>query len=69
MDHLSKKPFRIEEYRVQRSRPFKRVEDVERALEKYKKGLSIGFTRKSSLIAMGLLPRVDGIYRLSEKYQ
>jgi hypothetical protein len=69
MDYLSKKPFPIEEYRVQRARPFKRVEDVVSALKNYKKGLSIGFSRKSSLVAMGLLPRVDGMYRLSEKYQ
>jgi hypothetical protein len=69
MDYISKKPFQIEEYRVKRARPFKTINDVAMALKNYKKGLSIGFSRKSSLIAMGLLPRVDGMYRVSEKYQ
>jgi hypothetical protein len=69
MSYISNKPFRIEEYRVKRARPFKTTDDVAMALKNFKKGVSIGFSRKSSLVAMGLLPRVDGMYRVSEKYQ
>jgi hypothetical protein len=38
-------------------------------LRKYKKGKSIGFTMRSSLKAKGLIPRSDGTYRVSAKYQ
>ena len=65
----SSRPFRIEEFRVEHARPFKSIEDVRKALKDYKEGRSIGFSRKASLIAMGLLPRVNGRYKISEKYQ
>lgn len=65
----SSRPFRVEEFRVKRARPFKSVDDVRKALRDYKEGRSIGFSRKASLIAMGLLPRSNGRYKLSEKYQ
>jgi len=65
----SSKPFRVEEFRVERARPFKSIEDVRKALKDYKEGRSIGFSRKASLIAMGLLPRANGRYKVSEKYQ
>ena len=64
----SSRPFKIQEFRVQRARPFKSVEDVRKALTDYKEGRSIGFSRKASLIAMGLLPRANGRYKVSEKY-
>ena len=62
------KPFPIQAKRVALARPFKTVQDVRDALHHYHSGASIGFTRKASLVAMGLLPRSDGTYRLSEKY-
>lgn len=37
-------------------------------LRKYKKGISIGFTARSSLKAKGLLPRSNGRYIISPKY-
>ena len=64
----STKPFKIQEFRVERARPFKSVEDVRKALRDYKEGRSIGFSRKASLIAMGQLPRTNGRYKVSEKY-
>lgn len=38
-------------------------------LKKWKCGESIGFTMRSSLKAKGLIPRADGTYRVSPKYQ
>ena len=40
-----------------------------KALRKYKKGKSIGFTMRSSLKAKGLIPRANGSYRVSKKYR
>jgi hypothetical protein len=65
---MASKPFPVEAKRVAMARPFKTVQDVRDALHKYHSGASIGFTRKASLVAMGLLPRSDGSFRLSEKY-
>ena len=62
-------PYTIQARRVSLSRPFQTVQDVKKALTDYHKGNSIGFTRKSSLIAMGLLPRSDGYFKLSTKYK
>jgi hypothetical protein len=39
------------------------------ALKKWKQGKSIGFTMRSSLKAKGLLPRANGLYRVSAKYK
>ena len=61
-------PYTIQARRVSLSR-FCTVQDVRSALTEYKKGNSIGFSRKSSLVAMGLLPRSDGYFRVSTKYQ
>jgi hypothetical protein len=38
-------------------------------LKRYKAGKSIGFTMRSSLKAKGLIPRSNGTYRVSKKYQ
>ena len=62
-------PYKIQAHRVSIARPFRTVQDVKSALTDYHKGNSIGFTRRSSLIAMGLLPRSDGYFRLSTKYK
>ena len=37
-------------------------------LRRYKKGISIGFTGRSSLKAKGMLPRSNGTYKLGPKY-
>jgi hypothetical protein len=38
-------------------------------LAKWKRGESIGFTMRSSLKAKGLIPRANGTYKVSKKYQ
>jgi hypothetical protein len=38
-------------------------------LKKWKQGKSIGFTMRSSLKAKGLIPRANGTYKVSKKYQ
>lgn len=38
-------------------------------LKLWKQGKSIGFTMRSSLKAKGLIPRANGTYRVSPKYQ
>jgi hypothetical protein len=38
-------------------------------LRKYKKGIPIGFTMRSSLKAKGLIPRSNGTKRVSNKYR
>jgi len=65
---LRSTPYAIQTRRVAMARPFRSVDEVKKALEKYDKGESIGFSRKASLVAMGLLPRADGFFRVSEKY-
>ncbi len=40
-----------------------------KALRKWKRGESIGFTMRSSLKAKGLIPRANGTCRVSPKYQ
>jgi hypothetical protein len=66
---MSKKtPFTISKKRVVKS-PFRSPQKVKEAIKKYKKGQSIGFTYVSSLKAMGLLPRNNGQYEVSKKYQ
>jgi hypothetical protein len=39
-----------------------------KALRKWKRGQSIGFTMRSSLKAKGLIPRANGTRRVSAKY-
>jgi hypothetical protein len=42
-----------------------------KALRKYKKGgeEALGYTERSSLKALGLIPRADGTYKVSKKYR
>ena len=63
------RPYAVAPYRVARARPFKTVADVRAALRAVRAGESVGFSRKASLVAMGLLPRADGLFRVSEKYR
>jgi len=63
-----KTPYPVSKPRVIKS-PFKSPQKVKEALQKYKKGQSIGFTYVSSLKAMGLLPRSNGQFEISKKYK
>jgi hypothetical protein len=63
-----KNAYPVSKPRVMKS-PFKSPQKVKEALQKHKKGQSIGFTYISSLKAMGLLPRSDGQYEISKKYK
>ena len=46
-------------------------EGYKKALKKYKKGgeQALGYTERSSLKALGLIPRADGTYKVSKKYK
>lgn len=60
-------PFGWNQTRVKRS-PFKTLAAAKLAEAAYKRGRSIGFTRKSSLKSMGRIPRSSGTYALGVKY-
>jgi len=63
------RPYAIRASRVALARPFQDIQGVRAALTAHRAGKSIGFSRRASLVAMGLLPRADGSYRLSLKYK
>jgi hypothetical protein len=66
--NIKNKPFSIEIERIKIS-PFKDLNSVKNTLKKWKKNKkSIGFTFKSSLKSMGLIPRTSGKYELGNKY-
>ena len=52
-----------------RASPFKTKERVIQAENKYKKGISIGFTALASLRSMGRIPRTNGMYLVGDKYK
>lgn len=62
-----KSPYSISQRRVKLS-PFKTVNSVKKTLKAHKSGRKIGFTQRSSLRSMGLIPRSDGLYKLGQKY-
>ena len=62
------KAFPLNQKRIAKS-PFSSVDKVKQSIQKYKKGQKIGFTYVSSLKAMGLIPRANGLYEVSAKYQ
>lgn len=62
-----RKPYSISSKRVKLS-PFKTINSLKKTLKAYKRGCKIGFTQKSSLRSMGLIPRSNGMYKLGEKY-
>jgi len=70
-DHMPdrRKPYALNASRIARARPFKDPAAVRAALAALRRGDSIGFSRRASLVAMGLLPRADGAFRLSQKYR
>ena len=49
--------------------PFGTLKAAKRAERRYHAGKSIGFTARSSLKSMGILPRSSGCYVLGKKYQ
>ena len=64
----SKKPFTIKANRVRKS-PFKTIAKTLKAKRNFQKGKRIGFTMRSSLKSMGLIPRSSGLYMLGPKYE
>ena len=62
-----KTPFSLLTRRVARS-PFKRMANAKKTLRAHRAGKSIGFTARSSLKSMGILPRSSGCYQLGQKY-
>ena len=64
----STKPFTIKANRVRRS-PFKTIPKTLKARRNFQKGKRIGFTMRSSLKSMGLIPRSSGLYVLGPKYE
>lgn len=62
-----RRPFAMTRRNVAKS-PFKTVSSVRKTLKAYNSGRRIGFTQRSSLRSMGLIPRKDGTYRLGSKY-
>jgi hypothetical protein len=64
----NKKPFAVNKKRASIS-PMKTVNNVVQAKKNFQKGISIGFTRVSSLKSMGILPRSSGCYILGNKYK
>lgn len=63
-----KKAYPISISRVRKS-PFRSVENVKQTLRKYRQGKKIGYTQRSSLRSMGLIPRINGKYSLGNKYK
>ena len=64
---MANRPFAWNTRRVAKS-PFKTLAAAKAAEKAYKKGQSIGFTRRSSLKSMGRIPRASGEYVLGSKY-
>lgn len=62
------RPFLISKINAEKS-IFKTVQNIQKVLNDYHNGRSIGFTKIASLKSMGLLPRKDGSYKLGEKYK
>lgn len=63
-----KRPFAISEKRVKKS-PFRTIKTLKKTLSRFRKGLKIGYSQKSSLRSMGLIPRSTGAYKLGNKYK
>jgi hypothetical protein len=63
-----KTPYSISANRAAIS-PYKTTRRVRNVVQTFAKGKSIGFTGRSSLKSMGLLPRSNGCFVLGNKYQ
>lgn len=62
-----RKPYPLSATRIARS-PFKNVARTRKALKAYRAKKPVGFTARSSLKSMGLVPRSNGTYVLGKKY-
>jgi predicted Zn-dependent protease len=60
-------PYSVSKHRAAIS-PYNTTRRVRNALRSFQKGKSIGFTGRSSLKSMGLLPRSTGCFVLGDKY-
>lgn len=67
MKQCKKTPFALNAKRASKS-PMKKLALVRKVENKFRKGLSIGFTYVSSLKSMGRIPRSSGCYILGSKY-
>lgn len=62
------RPYSISSRRVMKS-PFRNIKTLKKTLTKHRKGKKIGYTQRSSLRSMGLIPRANGKYQLGNKYK
>ena len=62
------RPFLLQTKRVKKS-PFRTTVKAKRALSASRRGAPIGFTARSSLKSMGLIPRSSGCFELGGKYK
>lgn len=62
------RPYGWNTRRVARS-PFRNMKTAKNKLRLARKGKSIGFTARSSLKSMGIMPRSSGCYELGKKYK
>lgn len=68
MTACKKTPYGFNTRKVKRS-PFRTLIRAKKTYKNYKNGRALGFTARSSLKSMGLVPRSSGCYVLGEKYQ
>jgi hypothetical protein len=68
MAACKKTPYGFNTRKVKRS-PFGTLSRAKKTYKNYKNGKRVGFTARSSLKSMGLVPRSSGCYILGEKYQ
>ena len=61
-------PYRLDSRRVAHS-PFRTVSRAKKTLKNYVRGKAVGFTARSSLKSMGLVPRSSACYELGYKYR
>jgi hypothetical protein len=68
MPLCKRRPYTLKQSRVRKS-PFRTTQRVRSTLRALHRGAAIGFTARSSLKSMGLLPRADGRgFCLGDKY-
>jgi hypothetical protein len=68
MTTCKKIPYGFNTRKVKQS-PFRTLIRAKKTYKNYKNGRAVGFTARSSLKSMGLVPRSSGCYVLGSKYQ
>jgi len=68
MPSCKKKSYGFNTRKIKHS-PFGTLSRTKKTYKNYKNGKSVGFTARSSLKSMGLIPRSSGCYVLGTKYQ